>query len=139
MADLLQSLTRHGETYDIKAAVNELAGTEFSLDGTKEEQEDELTLWNEAERFLETLVADLSEFGYRGEIARRSSTPLRGDVLAANRTEIRRTQKRDLLGTMSRNFSQIWNSGPANKPKATNSWTHIKMIPMSRAIEEGNK
>ncbi|MGI9241562.1 MAG: serine/threonine-protein kinase [Verrucomicrobiales bacterium] len=88
LAALRRSLVEYVDGYQMAEAVEAIEAESFLHSDSLQAVEDLLYLYGSSEAFLETLVADIERFGYRGTIPRNGASDLSGSVTGADRESL---------------------------------------------------
>ena len=88
LRELRNGLAAYAPGYRFQEAIQMAREEEFTHPEIKQAAEDLLYLYEYAEEFLETLVADINKFGYTGAVERIGATPLEGEITSATRDEL---------------------------------------------------
>ena len=88
MQDLLREAAADAKTLKFPAAITRLHGLQVKSESLKAQLQDELSLWRDAEDFVQQMIKDFASTSQEIELARFDSPPQRGRVLSASRDGI---------------------------------------------------
>ena len=85
---VLQETATDAKTFNFPAAIARLEGIQLKSESLKAQLQDELSLWHDAEDFIQQMVRDFASVSQEMELTRLDSPPQRGRVLSASRDGI---------------------------------------------------
>lgn len=127
LTELLAQAATAAEGLKFPVAIQLLKQAKFKSTNINEQLEDQITLWQGAEDFLEQLAKDLSQPGEEIELSKIDSSPMRGHILGASRDGIRfqvsRINGESLIPFNSVQPAQLirWAEQPLEEEKITDS------------------
>ena len=85
---VLQEAATDAKTFNFPAAIARLEGIQLKSESLKAQLQDEISLWHDAEDFIQQMVRDFASVSQEMELTRLDSPPQRGRVLSASRDGI---------------------------------------------------